>query len=185
MIAMIKGWSRRRLLAAGIAVVAVTAGVAAAIGSAFVPAADTGELSQSVTVGGIAYERWDLVTLKTYPGLQRVALVLPETSRPVIVRAACRFAALHTGDTRSVLGIETRWTSTGGSDEELPDTGGNEFMLCEPGRQGPRWLTQTIEPGWLPHTGARRQLIWHEWPTLADAPSDSPASWALAVYTAR
>ena len=180
---MIKGWSRRRRLVAAALVLVLAAAVV--VGFRFAPAVDTGELPESITIGGIAYERVDLVTFRTYPGSKRVALVAPETVGSIVVRAACRFAVFHTGDAQSALGIETWWTLTGGNDADLPDTDGNEYLLCTATRQDPRWLTRTIDPDWLPRKDGRRQLIWHEWPTLADAPSDARASWALAVYTAR
>ena len=42
---------------------------------------------------------------------------------------------------------------------------------------------QTIEPTWLPRKDDQLQLTWYELYTIADTPSNSPASWALAVYT--
>ena len=72
---------------------------------------------------------------------------------------------------------------TGGNAADLPDTEGNEYLTCHPG-SGNHRLAQTIDPSWLPGKDDRRQLIWHELPTIADTPSDAPVSWALAVYTA-
>jgi hypothetical protein len=57
------------------------------------------------------------------------------------------------------------------------------FLDCPP-RPG-QDLLQTIDPAWLPRQGDQLQLKWWELPTSADVPSDSPASWALAVNVVR
>ena len=155
-------------------VVVVTACVAVVGGFPLAPAASTDELPQSITADGIAHERVHLVTFKSYPGRRRVAVLVPATSRPVIVRAACRLAVLHTGDTQSALMVETWWTATGGNAADLPDTEGNEYLSCYPGSRGQHWLTQTVDPSWLPGEDGRRQLIWHELSTLADARRTRP-----------
>jgi hypothetical protein len=42
---------------------------------------------------------------------------------------------------------------------------------------------QTIDPTWLPRENGQVRLTWYEQDTSADTPSNSSASWALAVYT--
>ena len=159
---------------------AVTACVVA--GFRISPAARTADLPQSITVDGIDYERAHLLAFKTYPGRKMASLLVPTTSRPIVVRAACRLAILHTSDAMSALMVETWWTRTGGNGANLPNTEGNEYLTCHPG-WGNHRLAQTIDPSWLPGKD-QRQLNWYELSTSADSPSDAPASWALAVYTA-
>ncbi|GIF77054.1 hypothetical protein [Asanoa siamensis] len=162
-------------------VIVATASVAA--GFLTSPAASTNELPQSITVDGADYERIHLLTFTTYPGRKSVSVLMPATSRPIMVRAACRLPILHTGSAMSALMVETWWMDAGGSEADLPDTEGNDHLMCHP-NWGNHRLTQTIDPSWLPRKDGQRQLIWHELDTSADTPSDAPASWALAVYTA-
>jgi len=173
-----RGGSRRRLI--GMAVALPIALVAClVIGFRIPPAASTDELPQSFTADGVVHDRLHLITLKTNRR-DAVAVRVPVTSRPIVVWASCRLALLHGSSATSVLGLEMAWTRTGG---DTPDTHGNDYLVCSAGRTSR--LVQTLDPAWLPRTGDDLSLTWSEWPTLADAPSDSPASWALAVYVAR
>jgi hypothetical protein len=71
-------------------------------------------------------------------------------------RCAPRRRVLHTSSALSALMLELRWMRTGGDQNTIPDTQGAEYLACPP------------RPG--------QDLV---------RPSDSPASWALAVYVAR
>jgi hypothetical protein len=180
---MIRRLGARRRRLAVVAVVAILA--AACLGAGFMvpPAADTDQLPRSITVDGVVHERVRLITLRTIRRREIVTVLLPATSRFIVVRASCRLAVLHTAGTMSAFMVEMYWTRTGGDEAELPDTEGNEFLLCHPGRPNDQ-LVQTIEPSWLPRQGDQLRLSWYELDTIADTPSDSPASWALAVYAA-
>jgi hypothetical protein len=173
--------ARRWLIGVAVALtIVVTACLV--IGFTIPPAARTDELPQSIAVDGVAHERVHLVTLKT-AHQDSTAVQVPMTSQPIVVRASCRLALLHTSRARSAIMLELVWMRTGGDVASIPDTKGTEILVCPPDR-GPE-LVQTIDPAWLPRDGQRLQLRWHELPTLADTPSDSPTSWALAVYVAR
>lgn len=176
-----QGSSRRWLIGVAV-VVAVVVATCLVIGFTVPSAANTDELPQSITVNGAAYDRVHLVTLKTTLR-ESVAVQVPATSRPIVVRASCQLAVLHTRRARSALTLEMWWTRTGGDAADIPDTQGAEYLVCPRGR-GPE-LVQTIDPAWLPRDGDQLRLHWQQLDTLADTPSDSPASWALAVYTAR
>ncbi|MEV6691285.1 hypothetical protein AB0M35_07430 [Micromonospora sp. NPDC051196] len=179
---MVTGQGRRLRWLAGVAVVAVVVAACLVIGFTVPPTANTRELPQSITVNGVGYDRVHLVMLKT-TSQNSVAVQVPATSRPIVVRASCRLPVLHTNSARSALKLGMSWTHTGGSAADIPDTQGAQFLVC-PHRHGPE-LTQTIDPAWLPRDGDQLRLEWQQLDTLADAPSDSPTSWALAVYTAR
>jgi hypothetical protein len=173
--------ARRWLIAVAVALtIVVTACLV--IGFTIPPAARTDELPQSIAVDGVAHERVHLVTLKT-ARQDSTAVLLPMTSQPIVVRASCRLALLHTSRARSAIMLELAWMRTGGDAGSIPDTQGTEILVCPPDRG--MELVQTIEPAWLPRNGQQLELRWHELPTLADTPSDSPTSWALAVYVAR
>lgn len=176
----------RRWLMAVPAVVAIV--VTACLGIAFMvpPTANTKELPQSIAVDGVAYERVHLVTLKTTPRRETVAVQVPATSRPIVVRASCRLAVLHTSGAMSVFMLETSWMRAGGNGADLPDTHAAEYLVCHPGRDHrDQKLAQSIDPAWLRGRADQLQLTWYEQDSAADTPSDSPASWALAVYIAR
>jgi hypothetical protein len=134
-------------------------------------------------VDGVVHERDRLFTLRTTPGREIVEARLPVTSRPILVRASCRLALLHTSRAASAFSLETWWMREGGNAADLPDTGGEDFLFCRPGPL--QRLTETIDPAWLPYTDDTLRLTWLEQDTVADTPSNSPASWALAVYVAR
>ncbi|MET0419654.1 MAG: hypothetical protein ABW022_26865 [Actinoplanes sp.] len=171
----------RRIWALMVAALLLIVGVVA--GFWFAPAADAEELPQSLTLDGVVHQRAHLVNFNTYRGEKMTSVLLPVTSRPIVVRASCRLAILHTSSAMSALRTENWWMRTGGDAADLPDTAGNEYLTCAPGRGNDR-LTQIIDPSWLPGQGDQRLLTWHEMPTSGDTPSDAPASWALAVYTA-
>ncbi|GID95761.1 hypothetical protein Adi01nite_51730 [Amorphoplanes digitatis] len=171
---MIKRWLLGAALVSAVLVVA---------GFQISPPAPGDELPRTITVEGVVHERAHLVTFRSYPGEKRVSVSVPATSRPILVRAACRLAFLHRRRALSALSVQVWWMRDGGNVADLPDTGGNEYLWCDPGSDNQR-LAQTIDPSWLPGEDGRRHLIWHEMPTVADTPSDAPASWALAVYTA-
>jgi hypothetical protein len=158
--------------------VAVAVGVVAAtclvLGVMVPPAASTDQLPQSISVDGVRYQRAHLITFRTTRGPGTVAVQLPATSRPTVVRASCRLAVLHASSALSALRLELLDENT------VPDTHGAEYLACPP-RPG-QDLAQTIDAAWLPRNGDHLQLKWWELPTYADGPSDSPASWALAVY---
>ena len=146
------------------------------------PAASIDELPQSITVDGVAYERVHLITLTTTPRRETVNVQVPKTSRSIVVRASCRLAVLHTSSAMSAFMLEMWWMRAGGDGAALPNTDGNEFLTCHPGWRNER-LVQTIDPTWLPRNDVQLQLTWYELDTIADTPSNSPAFWALAVYT--
>ncbi|MGC5032319.1 hypothetical protein [Micromonospora sp. DT229] len=65
---------------------------------------------------------------------------------------------------------------------DIPETQGAQYLACpSPDSQH---LTRTIDPAWLPRAENQLRLTWRQLDTFADTPSASPASWALAVYTA-
>jgi hypothetical protein len=133
-------------------------------------------------VDGVAYERAHLITLTTTPRRETVNVQVPATSRSIVVRASCRLAVLHTSSAMSAFMLEMWWMRTGGNGAALPNTEGAEYVDCHPGWPNEQ-LVQTIDPTWLPRNDVHLQLTWYELSTIADTPSDSPASWALAVYT--
>jgi hypothetical protein len=178
---MIRRLSRRRWLLAVAAVVAILAAACLGVGFMIPPAANTDQLPQSITVDGVVHERVRLVTLTTTPRREIMTVLLPTTSRSIVVRASCRLAVLHTGSTMAALMVETYWMRTGGNAADLPNTEGNENLRCHPG-WGNNRLVQTIDPTWLPREDDHLRLTWYEQDTSADTPSNSPASWALAVY---
>jgi hypothetical protein len=173
--------ARRWLIGVAVAL-AIAAAACLVIGFMIPPAASTDQLPQSITVDDVVYERVHLVTMKT-TRRETAAVQVPATSQPIVVRASCRLAVLHSSRALSALMLELRWMRTGGNDDTLPDTRGAEYLACppSPGQD----LVRTIDPVWLPRDGDRLQMKWDELPTYADAPSDSPASWALAVYVGR
>jgi hypothetical protein len=173
----------RRWLIGVAAALTIVAATCLVIGFMIPPAASTDELPQSITVGDVVYERVHLITLTTKPRRETVAAQVPATSRPIVVRASCRLAVLHSGSALSALMLELRSMRIGGDQNIVPDTQGAEYLACPP-RPG-QHLMQTIDPAWLPRNEDQLQLKWFELPTYADAPSDSAASWALAVYVAR
>lgn len=173
--------ARRWLIRAAVALTIVAA-ACLVIGFMIPPPANAARLPQSINLDDVVYERVHLITLKATPRRETVAVQVPATSRPIVVRASCRLAVLHTGSALSALMLELRWMRTGGDLNTIPDTQGAEYLACPP-RPG-QDLVQTIDPAWLPGNGDQLQLKWWELPTYADAPSDSPASWALAVYVA-
>jgi hypothetical protein len=164
------------------AVVAILAAVCLGAGFMIPPAASTDQLPQWITVDGVVHERVHLVTLTTTPRREIVTVLLPVNSRSIVVRASCRLGVLHTNSGMSALMVETYWMRTGGSAADLPNTDGNEDLMCHPG-WGNNRLVQTIDPTWLPRKDNQLRLTWYELDTSADTPSNSPASWALAVYT--
>jgi hypothetical protein len=163
-----------------LSIVAAACGV---IGFMIPPATSTDDLPQSMSIDGSGYERVHLVTLKTTPRRETVVVQVPATARPIVVRASCRLAILHTRSALSALMLELRWMRTGGNDNAIPDTEGAEYLACPP--RPAQDLAQTIDPAWLPRIENQLQLRWWELPSYADAPSDSAASWALAIYVAR
>jgi hypothetical protein len=90
---------------------------------------------------------------------------------------------VHRDRASSAFSLETQWQATGGSQDTIPDTEGAEYFSCGGGRD--KQTERTIDLGWLPLDDGQLRLTWSELPTLADAPSTAPASWAFAVYTAR
>ncbi|GHJ53084.1 hypothetical protein Nm8I071_23910 [Nonomuraea sp. TT08I-71] len=170
---------RRRWLV-GAAVVAVVVAWLV-IGFTVPPAADTGKLPQSITVSGAAYDRVHLVMLKT-TSQDSVVVQMLATSQPIVVRASCRLAVLHTSMASSALGLEMQWHRTGANSLDVPDTQGEEFLHC---RDQYADLSQSIDAAWLPRDGDQLRLHWKQMDALADTPSVSPASWAVAIYTAR
>lgn len=170
--------ARRPLIGVAVALlIALTACLV--LGFRVPPAANADELPQSITVDGVDYQRVHLVTLKT-TYQDSAAVQVPITSRPILVRTSCRLAVLRSGRALSALGLEMVWMRTGG---DVPDTQGNDYLAC--GGDGRSRLVQTLDPAWLPQKGNQLRLAWSEMSTVADTPSDSPASWALAVYLAR
>jgi hypothetical protein len=174
---------RRRWVMAVAAGAAIATTACLGIGFMIPPGASTDGLPQSITVDGVVHERVHLVILKTTSWRETVAVRVRMTSRPIVVRASCRLAVLHTGRAMAALMLEMWWTRTGGEADTIPDTHGAEYLVCHPGRG--QELVQTIDPAWLPRTEDQLQLKWYELDTVADTPSDSPASWALAVYIAQ
>jgi hypothetical protein len=92
-------------------------GAAAGINIALIipPPASTANLPASVTVDGVVLERVRLFTLRTTPGRETVEAQLPVTSRPILVRASCRLALLHTSRAASAFMVEMWWTREGGN----------------------------------------------------------------------
>ncbi|MEU6023490.1 hypothetical protein ACGFIK_10480 [Micromonospora sp. NPDC048871] len=166
---------------AAVAVVSVALAAGLIIGFTLPPTANTSDLPQSITVNGATYDRVHLVTLRT-TFQDSVDVQVPATSQPIVVRASCRLAVLHTSSANSALELDLSWTRTGGNAADTPETQDAQFLLC-PHRHG-QDLTRTIDPAWLPRTGNQLRLAWRQLDTFADIPSASPASWALAVYTA-
>jgi hypothetical protein len=173
MVSIKRRGARRSLIGVAVAL-SILAATCLVLGVMIPPAASTDQLPQSISVDGVGYQRVHLITFRTTPGPGTVAIQLPTTSRPTVVRASCRLAVLHTSSALSALRLELRDENT------IPDTHGAEYLVCPP-RPG-QDLAQTIDAAWLPRNGDQLQLKWWELPTYADAPSDSPASWALAVY---
>lgn len=174
---------RRWLIGAAVALALVVA-AAVVVGFLVPPAASTAELPRSITVNGVVHERVHLITMKTTPRRDSVAVQIPMTSARILVRAKCRMAVLHTPRAKSGLGLEWKWTKTGGSSSDIPAASGeNEYIACAPG-----WSEiqeRHVDPAWLLRSGDQLLMRWYEVPTLADTPTDAPASWALAVYIPR
>ena len=174
---------RRRWVIAVAAGVAIVVTACLGIGFLIPPGASTDGLPRLITMDGVVHERVHLITLKTTPQREIVAVQVRLTSQPIVVRASCRLAVLHTSSAMAAFMLDMWWTRTGGDANTIPDTHGAEYLVCHPGRGQQR--VQTIDPAWLPRTEDRLQLTWYEQDTVADTPSDSAASWALAVYIAR
>lgn len=170
---------RRWLIGAAAALPAL---LVACLGATFVllPGASTEGMPESITVNGAAYDRAELVTFRTV-FRDSVTIRVPATTRPIVVRAWCSLARVHGSDATSALMLDVPTTYVDG--RNVPETNGADVLHCFPGR--PPELTTTVDPGWLPREGDRLRLTWDELETRADAPADSPASWALAVYVAR
>ena len=72
------------------------------------PAASTKELTGSVTVQGVTYQRVDLATLRTTPRRELLVVEVPATTRSIVVRASCRLAVLHNDHGKSAFELEMR-----------------------------------------------------------------------------
>ena len=164
------------------AVVALVVAACLTVGFLVPPAATTDSLPASITVDGVVHERVHLLTLRTTPRREIVTVRVPVTVRSIVVRSSCRLAVLHRGRAKSAFSLETPWQATGGSQDTIPDTKGAEYFSCGDGRDAR--TERTIDLGWLPIEDGQLRLTWSELPTLADAPSTAPASWAIAVYAA-
>ncbi|GAA1758123.1 hypothetical protein GCM10009681_31690 [Luedemannella helvata] len=161
---------------------ALPALVVTCLGAAFVllPGASTEAMPASITENGVVYDRAELITFRTV-FRDSVTVRIPVTTRPIVVRGSCTLARLHGSHANSALLLDVPTSYVDG--RNVPETNGADVLHCFAGR--PPDLTTTIDPGWLPREGDRLRLTWTELDTRADAPADSPASWALAVYVAR
>ncbi|GAA1803526.1 hypothetical protein GCM10009682_26720 [Luedemannella flava] len=174
-------WHRapRRLVATAVAGPIVVVGVLVAALFTVPPAAGTDGMPQAIDVRGTTYERAHLLTFRTVV-TDEVTVLVPVTTQFIEVRASCRFAILHNDGAVSALRLDVPQTYVDG--RNVPDTGSSDVLDCYSG--GTEMVT-SIDPAWLPHEGDQHlRLTWRELDTLADAPSNAFAAWAIAVYLA-
>jgi hypothetical protein len=170
-----QGGKRRWLIGVAAALlIAITGGLV--VGFKIPPAASTDEMPRSVTAGGVVYGRVALVTLNTTVH-DSVTVHVPPTTRPIVVIASCRLAFLHTSRALSALTLDLTPAMLAGGD--VPDTQGVTMFACPYGEAKPM---HKIDSAWLPRDGDQLRLRWRQMDSYADTPSDSPASWAFAVY---